>query len=318
MGAPDTDWYDYWYIGSRNSIIARITSPAIFRGWTVGIVGVSNHPWVSHVGTRGGGYDSLHVANSCIWQWLLPHYRRYRVLPGGKPIRRDRCASSPIAAGGANDIVARLMGQWLSERLGQPFVIENRPGGGSNIGTEAVVRAPPDGYTLLAGHSGERDQRDALRKTQLQFHPRHRAGRGHHPHVQVVVVHPSVPAKTVPEFIAYAKANPGKLSMASGGNGTSPSVRRAVQDDDRRRHGSRALSRRRASAHRPARRTGAGLIRPGVRSIEHVKAGKLRAFAVTTATRSEALPDVPTVSEFVPGYRSESAGSASARQEHCR
>ena len=101
---------------------------------------------------------------------------------GRKPIRRGRCASIVgVAAGGATDIVARLMGQWLSERLGQQFVIENRPGAGGNIGTEAVVRAPPDGYTLLLVGIGERDQRDALRQAQFQFHPRHRAGRGHHP-----------------------------------------------------------------------------------------------------------------------------------------
>ena len=113
------------------------------------------------------------------------------------------------------------MGQWLSERLGQQFVIENRPGAGSNIGTEAVVRAPPDGYTLLLVGRGERDQRDALRQAQFQFHPRHRAGRGHHAGTPyVMVVNPSVPAKTVPEFIAYAKANPGKINMASAGIGT--------------------------------------------------------------------------------------------------
>ena len=87
----------------------------------------------------------------------------------------------PIAPGGATDIIARLMGQWLSERLGQPFIIENRPGAGGNIGTEAVVRAPADGYTLLMVQYGQRDQRDALRQAQFQFHPRHRAGRGHHP-----------------------------------------------------------------------------------------------------------------------------------------
>ena len=117
------------------------------------------------------------------------------------------------------------MGQWLSERLGQPFVIENRPGAAAISRTEAVVRAPPDGYTLLLVAYVERDQRDALRQAQLQFHPRHRAGRGHHAACPyVMVVHPSVPAKTVPEFIAYAKANPGKINMASAGNGTTPHV----------------------------------------------------------------------------------------------
>ena len=130
-----------------------------------------------------------------------------------------------FAAGGAADILARLMGQWLSERLGQPFVIENRPGAGSNIATEAVVRAPAGRLHAAPGQSAERDQCDALRQAQFQFHPRHRAGREHHaaqPHV--MVVNPSVPAKTVPEFIAYAKANPGKINMASAGIGTATHV----------------------------------------------------------------------------------------------
>ena len=128
-------------------------------------------------------------------------------------------------AGGAHDIVARLIGQWLSERLGQQFIVENRPGAGGNIAAEAVVARAPDGYTLLFGNCGERDQRDALRQTQLQFHPRHRAGREHHPRAAIVMeVNPSVPAKTVPEFIAYAKANPGKINMASAGIGTSHHV----------------------------------------------------------------------------------------------
>ena len=153
---------------------------------------------------------------------MLPHSR-----PSSRIARAQAYPTRPVriivgfAAGGGADIVARLMGQWLSERLGQQFIIENRPGAGSNIATEAVVRAPPDGYTLLLVNRAERDQRDALRQAQFQFHPRHRAGRGHHPRAQVMVVHPSFPAKTVPEFIAYAKANPGKINMASAGNGTS-------------------------------------------------------------------------------------------------
>ena len=159
--------------------------------------------------------------NFCIWPRALPRCRPCRASRGRKPIRRGRCASIVgFAAGGATDILARLMGQWLSERLGQPFVIENRPGAGSNIATEAVVRAPPDGYTLLLVSRGERDQRDALRQAQFQFHPRHRAGREHHPRALRHGGQSIVPAKTVPEFIAYAKANPGKINMASAGNGT--------------------------------------------------------------------------------------------------
>ena len=125
-----------------------------------------------------------------------------------------------FAPGGVTDIVARLMGQWLSERLGQQFVIENRPGAGSNIATEAVVNASPDGYTLLLLPRRGRHQRDALREAQFQFHPRHRAGREHRREPNVMVVNPSFPAKTVPEFIAYAKANPGKVNFASPGVGT--------------------------------------------------------------------------------------------------
>ena len=127
-------------------------------------------------------------------------------------------------AGGAADIVARLIGQWLSERLGQQFIVENRPGAGSNIGTEAVVRAPAGRLYTSPGHFTERDQCDALRQTQFQFHPRHRAGRRPHRAPNVMEVNPSVPVKTVPEFIAYAKANPGKINMASAGNGTGAHV----------------------------------------------------------------------------------------------
>ena len=126
-----------------------------------------------------------------------------------------------FAAGGATDIVARLMAQWLSERLGQQFVIENRPGAGSNIGTEAVVRAPPDGYTLLAGRSANAINATLYEKLNFNFIRDIAPVVEHHREPNVMVVHPSFPAKTVPEFIAYAKANPGKINMASAGIGTS-------------------------------------------------------------------------------------------------
>ena len=167
-----------------------------------------------------------------------------------------------LSAGGATDIIARLMGQWLSERLGQPFIIENRPGAGSNIATEAVVRAPADGYTLLLVAPANAINATLYDKLNFNF-IRDIAPVAGIVRVPIVMeVNPSVPAKTVPEFIAYAKANPGKINMASSGNGTATACgRRAVQDDDRRRHGPRALSRRGACADRSARRAGAGDVR---------------------------------------------------------
>ena len=201
--------------------------------------------------------------NFCIWQRALPRSRPCRASQGRKPIRRGRCASSSALPPAAHtDIVARLIGQWLSERLGQQFVIENRPGAGSNIATEAVVRAPPDGYTLLLVSSPNAINATLYEKLNFNFirDIAPVAGIIRAPHV--MVVNPSVPAKTVPEFIAYAKANPGKINMASAGNGVRhPCGRRVVQDDDRRQHGSRALSRRGACADRSARRAGAGDVR---------------------------------------------------------
>ena len=207
----------------------------------------------------------------------------------------------PFAPAGASDILARLMGQWLSERLGQQFVIDNRPGGGGNIGTEAVVRAPPDGYTLLI--VGAWNAINATLYDKLNFNflrdiaPVASVIRS----ANVMVVNPSVPAKTVPEFIAYAKANPGKLNMASSGNGTGT-------------HVSGELFKMMAGVdmvHVPYR-SGAltDLLTGQVQimfnspfaSIEYIKTGSLRALAVTAATRSEALPDIPTIGEFVPGY----------------
>ena len=209
----------------------------------------------------------------------------------------------PYAPAGVADILARLMGQWLSERLGQQFIIENRPGANGNIGTEAVVRAPADGYTLLM--VGSWNAINATLYDNLNFNfirdiaPVASISRG----PNVMVIHPSLPAKTVPEFIAYAKANPGRVSMASVGNGSPP-------------HICGELFKMMAGVdmvHVPYRGGGPALtdllggqvqvyFATTASSVEYIKAGKLRALAVTTATRSEMLPDVPTVDEFVPGY----------------
>ena len=206
-------------------------------------------------------------------------------------------------AGGAADILARLMGQWLSERLGQQFVIENRSGASGNIAAEAVVRAAPDGYTLLL--PGSTDVINATLYEKLNFNfirdiaPV--AGITRAPHV--IVVRPSFPAKTVPEFIAFAKANPRKVSMASAGIGT-PS------------HMSGELFKMMAGiemVHVPYRGAGQALVDllggqvqvffsslPS--STAYVRTGDLRALGVTTATRSETLPDVPAIGDFLPGY----------------
>jgi tripartite-type tricarboxylate transporter receptor subunit TctC len=205
--------------------------------------------------------------------------------------------------GGVTDIVARIIGQWLSERLNQPVVIDNRPGAGSNIAAEAVVRAPADGYTLLLIFSANAINATLYDKLNFDFIRDIAPVAGILRAPQVMEVNPSVPAKNVPEFIAYAKANPGKLNMASGGNGAPA-------------HVSGELFKMMAGVnmvHIPYRGGGPALtdlIGGQVQvmfdnmasSIGHIRAGKLRALAVTTATRSETLPDIPTVSEFVSGY----------------
>jgi tripartite-type tricarboxylate transporter receptor subunit TctC len=210
---------------------------------------------------------------------------------------------APFAAGGTSDTVARLMGQWLSERLGQPFVIENRPGAGSNIGTEAVVRASPDGYTLLMAGGYNAINATLYDKLNYNFIRDIAAVAGIVRVPSVMVVHPSVPATTVPEFIAYAKSKPGKTTMASAGKGA-PS------------HLAGELFKIMAGVdmvHVPYRGGGpavtdliAGQVQvmfaTTVESIGYIRAGRLRALAVTTATRSEELPNIPTVAEFVPGY----------------
>jgi tripartite-type tricarboxylate transporter receptor subunit TctC len=226
--------------------------------------------------------------------------------------RADTYPSRPVhlivfyAAGGGNDIIARLMGQWLSQRLGQSFVIENRPGGGGNLGTEYVVRAAPDGYTLLLSSTANTVNaslynnldfnfiRDIAPVASISYEP------------NIMVVNPSVPAKTIPEFIAYAKANPGKINYGSAGIGSS-------------QHMSGELFKMMAGidmTHVPFRGTApalTSLLGAQVQvmfasmpaTLEYVRASKLRALGVTIATRSDALPDVPSVSEFLPGFDAE-------------
>ena len=209
----------------------------------------------------------------------------------------------PVAPGGAIDILARLMGQWLSERLGQQFVIDNRPGGGLNIGTEAVVRAPPDGYTLLLVSLTNTINTTFYRKLNFNFihdiAPVASVTRGSY----VMVVNPSVPANTVPEFIAYAKANPSRISFGSAGIGSS-------------NHLAGELFKIMAGVdmvHVPYRGIALALndllsgqvqvtFASMPSSIQYIRAGTLRPLAVTTATRSETLPDLPAIGEFVPGY----------------
>src|SRR5260370_6255350 len=208
-----------------------------------------------------------------------------------------------FAPGGGADIMARLIGQALSERLGQQIIVDNRPGAGTNISTEVVVKAAPDGYTLLLVNSPAAINTTLYDNLSFDFirdiAPVASIGRV----PLVMVVNPSLPAKTVPEFIAYAKANPGKVNMGSGGNGAPD-------------HMSGELFKAMAGIgilHVPYRGVAPAIndllggqvqvifgTMPSV--IEFIKAGRLRALAVTTAVRSEALPDVPTIGEFVPGY----------------
>ena len=170
---------------------------------------------------QGGRYETSPPHNFCIWPRALPRCRPCRALRWAQayPSRPVRIIVA-IAAGGGPDIVARLIGQWLSERLGQPFVIENRPGAGGNIGTEAVVRAPPDGYTLLLVSTTNAINATLYDKLNFNFLRDIAPVAGIIRLAFVMVVNPSVPAKTVPEFIAYAKANPGKINLGSPGIGT--------------------------------------------------------------------------------------------------
>jgi tripartite-type tricarboxylate transporter receptor subunit TctC len=246
----------------------------------------------------------------------LPHRRKFLHLAAAAALpalsqgaRAQAYPSRPVriivgfTAGGNFDLTARLIGQWLSQRLGQQFVVENRPGAGTNIATEAVVRASADGYTLLLGGAVNAINPTLYEKLNFDFIRDIAPIASVIRFPNVIDLNPSLPAKTIPEFIAYAKANPGKVNMASSGNGTS-------------QHLSGELFKMMTGVnliHVPYRGASQALtdliggqvqvsFDPLPPAIELIKSGKVRALAVTTATRSEVLPDVPTVGEFVSGY----------------
>jgi tripartite-type tricarboxylate transporter receptor subunit TctC len=237
--------------------------------------------------------SALPAVSRIVWAQTYPS-RPVRIIVG-------------FAPGGGTDVVARLIAQALSERLGQQFIVENRPGAGTNIATEAVVNKPPDGYTLLLVNAANAVNATLYEKLNFDFIRDIAPVAGIVRVSNVLEVHPSVPAKTVPEFIAYAKANPGKVNMGSGGNGVAS-------------HMSGELFKLMAGVnltHVPYRGEAlalADLLGGQVQvafgtlpaSIEFIRAGKLRALAVTAATRSQALPDIPTVGDFVPGYEASS------------
>jgi tripartite-type tricarboxylate transporter receptor subunit TctC len=210
-----------------------------------------------------------------------------------------------FAPGGGNDIAARLISHWLSQRLGQQFIVENRPGAGSNIATEAVVRAPPDGYTLLLVAVSNAANATLYDKLSFNFIRDIAPVAGVLRVPNLVEVHPSVPVQTLPEFIAYAKANPGKVNMGSGGSGGPVHMTGELFNMMAGLKMQHVPYRGEAPALNDLIGGQVQVVFGSVpASIEYVRAGKLRALAVTTSTRSELLPDVPTVAESVPGYES--------------
>jgi tripartite-type tricarboxylate transporter receptor subunit TctC len=250
----------------------------------------------------------LHLATGAAALPVVPRIARAQTYPA-QPVR----LVVGFPAGQTADIIARIMTQWLSERLGQQIFVDNRPGASSNIATEFVVRAPADGYTLLSVNSSNLINATLYDKLPYDFI------RDITPVASMVYVpllmevHPSVPANTVPEFIAYAKANPGKINMASGGIGNSTHV---TGELFKMMAGVNLL-------HVPYRGSAPALtdlISGQVQvmfdvlssSLEHVKSGRLRALAVTTPTRSDVLPDIPTIGEFVPGYEAIAVGGLGA------
>src|SRR5207244_2552656 len=246
---------------------------------------------------EGNGINMQLPRRTCLWlaglAAALPAMPRIAAALD-YPARPVRIVAG-FAAGGGVDITARLIGQWLTDRLSQSFVTENRPGAGGNIGTESVVNAPADGYTLLLATVPNAVNASLYPKLSFNFIRDIAAVGGIIRVPMIIMVHPNVPAKTVPELIAYAKANPGKISMASAGIGSAPHM--AGVD----------------MLHVPYRGQGPAMTdllsgdvqllfatAPG--TIGYVKTGKLRALAVTTAARAEVMPELPPVADFVPGY----------------
>src|SRR5712691_1881892 len=240
----------------------------------------------------------LHLAAGAAALPVISRIARAQAYPT-RPVR----VIVPFAPAGGTDIVARLIGQWLSERLGQQFVIENRPGAGTNIATEAVVNAPPDGYTLMLAGLPNASNATLYAKLKFNFIRDITPVVGIQREPFVIELNPSVPIKTVPEFITHTKANPGKINMASGGIGSGNHI---AGELFKMMTGVNLV-------HVPYRGAGPALVdllggqaqvmfASMSSSIEYVRAGKLRALAVTTARRLPVLPVIPTVAEFVSGY----------------
>jgi tripartite-type tricarboxylate transporter receptor subunit TctC len=240
----------------------------------------------------------LQLAASAAALPAMPHVTRAQAWPS-RPVR----ILVGFAAGGNFDMVARLIGQWLSEQLHQSVIVENRPGASSNVATEALVRAPADGYTLLLGGAVNAVNATLFDKLSFNFISDVAPVAGVVRFPNVVTVAASLPAKTIPEFIAYAKANPDKINHGSSGNGTTQHLAGELFK----------MMTGVSFTHVPYRGAAPALtdllggqvqllFEPLPASIQHIKSGAIRALAVTTATRAEALPDVPALSEFIPGY----------------
>jgi tripartite-type tricarboxylate transporter receptor subunit TctC len=240
----------------------------------------------------------LHLTVGVVAGPVMSHFARAQSYPS-RPVR----IIVPTAAGGAADILARLVGQWLSDRLGQSFIVDNRPGGGSNVGTEVVVKAPPDGYTLLLVTTSAAINQTLYNKLNFNFIRDIAPIASISGLPLVMVVNPTVPARDVFEFIAYAKSNPGNLNMGSGGAGSGT-------------HLAGELFKMMAGidvAHVPYRGVAAALtdliagrvhvlFANPASSLEHVRNGMVRALGTSGATRSELLRHLPAISEFIPGY----------------